>query len=182
MTAPQKSGVIHYYDTHPINEDEILARLKAQGVNLDNFSEHELKEFDQDHYGGIEVVDTLTERAGIQSEHHVLDVCCGMGGPARWIAQQNLELFKEHGCQVEIHEDLSEQWRDTLVKRLAMYRSLQKLTVAKFGKAHFDNWDRIYSHYVGLFVAGKLRWHPYRSSADSLAANYTVISWLLTLR
>jgi ubiquinone/menaquinone biosynthesis C-methylase UbiE len=88
MSDTQKPGVIHFYDTHPINEDEILAKLAARGVNLDTLTEDELKDFDQDHYGGIEVVDILAERAGIRLTHHVLDVCSGMGGPARWLAHR----------------------------------------------------------------------------------------------
>lgn len=86
MLNEQKSGVIQYYDTHPINEEEILAKLAARGDNLDAITELELKDFDQDHYGGIDVVDALAESAGIRGEYHVLDVCSGMGGPARWIA------------------------------------------------------------------------------------------------
>ena len=31
MTDRQKAGVIGFYDTHPINEDEILAKLAARG-------------------------------------------------------------------------------------------------------------------------------------------------------
>ena len=82
----QKSAVIRFYDTHPINEDEILAKLGARGDDLATLSEDQLKDFDQDHYGGIEVVDALVQGAGIRREHRVLDVCSGMGGPARWIA------------------------------------------------------------------------------------------------
>lgn len=83
-----KHGVIDFYDTHPINEDEILAKLVARGDDLDALTEDALKDFDQDHYGGIEVVDALASRAGINAEHHVLDICSGMGGPARWIAHR----------------------------------------------------------------------------------------------
>ncbi|ETX03808.1 MAG: hypothetical protein ETSY2_32475 [Candidatus Entotheonella gemina] len=86
MPASLPSGVVRFYDTHPINEDEILAKLMAAGVNLESLTEDDLKEFDQDHYGGIEVVEVLAARAGIQPHHHVLDVCSGMGGPARWLA------------------------------------------------------------------------------------------------
>ena len=88
MSDSQKAGVISFYDTHPINEDEILAKLAARGDDLAALTEDALKDFDQDHYGGIDVVDTLAERAGIRREHHVLDVCSGMGGPARWIAHR----------------------------------------------------------------------------------------------
>lgn len=86
MHEPQTSGVIHYYDTHPINEEEILAKLTASGADLEALSEDDLKDFDQDHYGGIEVVNKLAECANIKSSDHVLDVCSGMGGPARWLA------------------------------------------------------------------------------------------------
>lgn len=91
MSAPRASGrdgVVRFYDTHPINEDEILAKLAARGTVLDRLTQDELKDFDQDHYGGVQVVDALAQKAGIRREHHVLDVCSGMGGPARWIAHR----------------------------------------------------------------------------------------------
>ena len=269
MSAVQKAGVIQFYDTHPINEDEILGKLAARGTNLDTLTEDELKDFDQDHYGGVHVVDVLADRAGIRREHHVLDVCSGMGGPARWIshrygcrvtgldftesrveaakrltrrvrldhlvdfvhgdatamplsdsrydvligqeswlhipdkaaliqqcarvvkpsgtiaftdvvlraeltrgeqerlaaemhaptiasADRYTELLENNGCQVELREDLSDEWKRILVDRLAMYRSLRDTTIAKFGEARFLEYDRAYSHFVGLFVAGKL--------------------------
>lgn len=86
MNDKHISGVVRFFDTHPINEDEIVAKLLARGVNLEQLTEDELKDFDQDHYGGIESVDILADRAGIMGAHHVLDVCSGMGGPARWLA------------------------------------------------------------------------------------------------
>ncbi|MBL8382874.1 MAG: methyltransferase domain-containing protein [Burkholderiales bacterium] len=88
MAETHKAGVIRFYDTHPINEDEILAKLAARGDDLAHLTEDQLKDFDQDHYGGIEVVDTLAARAGIARAHRVLDVCSGMGGPARWLAHR----------------------------------------------------------------------------------------------
>ena len=75
----------------------------------------------------------------------------GIASSARYLA-----LLRESGCNVTSVEDLSTLWTDTLVKRLAMYRSLADTTIAKFGQAHFDAWDRTYSFFVGLFVAGKL--------------------------
>jgi sarcosine/dimethylglycine N-methyltransferase len=269
MTATQRDDVIRYYDTHPINEDEILAKLTARGANLAALTQNELKDFDQDHYGGVEVVDTLAARAGILREHHVLDVCSGMGGPARWLAHRigcrvtgldftqsrvdaarrltqrvgldslvdfvhgdatkmplpdsrydrvisqeawlhipdkaaliaqcarvvkpngvlaftdvvlcvsltnaeesrmtsemqapgiapvsnYLELLARNGFSVESNEDLSAFWTDVLVKRLEMYRGLRDTTIAKFGEARFQEWDSMYSFFVGLFVAGKL--------------------------
>jgi sarcosine/dimethylglycine N-methyltransferase len=263
------SGVIGFYETHPINEDEILAKLAARGVNLDALTQDELKDFDQDHYGGTDAVDALAQAAALRAEHHVLDVCSGMGGPARWLAhrigcrvtgidftrsrvegavrltrrvalehrvdfqqgdatampfangafdaalsqeawchipdkgallaecarvikaggviaftdivtlaplgadaQQRLgaemfitpppsidayqRLLGECSCSVEQSVDLSHAWVGILIARLEMYRSLRDTTVAKFGEARFLEYDRAYSHFVGLFVARKL--------------------------
>jgi ubiquinone/menaquinone biosynthesis C-methylase UbiE len=42
--------------------------------------------FDQDHYGGLAAVDILARRAGIVAGSRVLDICAGLGGPARFLA------------------------------------------------------------------------------------------------
>lgn len=87
------SGVVDYYDTHPINEEQILRALESNHVQLDALTEDMLKEFDQDHFGGLPANDVLAAKAGIRKEHHVLDVCSGMGGPARYFASK-------FGCRV----------------------------------------------------------------------------------
>lgn len=269
MADTHTARVIQYYDTHPINEHEILSKVAARGTSLDALTEHELKDFDQDHYGGFDATDTLAAAAGIRREHKVLDVCCGLGGPARWMAarigckvtgldltpsriasatrltervglahlvnfvqgdatampmpdqtfdrvygqeawvhiadkaallaqcrrvlkpggilaftdiiscapltteeaaqmademqfpsivtaQHYLDLLPGAGFAVTKHDDLSPGWRDILVGRLEMYRSLRDTTVERFGQAHFEKWDRMYSAFVGLYVAGKL--------------------------
>jgi hypothetical protein len=66
------------------------------------------------------------------------------------------ELLENNGCRVELRDDLSEEWKRILVDRLAMYRSLRDTTIAKFGEARFLEYDRAYSHFVGLFAADKL--------------------------
>lgn len=269
MNEAQQAGVIRFYDTHPINEHEILFKLAAKGVDLDTLTENELKEFDQDHYGGFEATDTLAAVGDIRAEHAVLDVCCGLGGPARWLAhrigckvtgldltqsrvdsahrltervglshlvdfvqgdatvmplpdtrfdrvygqeawvhipdkaallaqcrrvlkpdgvlaftdivscapltaaeargmaenmqfpaivtaQHYLDLLAASGFVLERYDDLSPGWRDILVGRLQMYRSLLDTTVERFGQAHYEKWDRMYTAFVGLYVAEKL--------------------------
>ena len=93
VSDAQKSGVIEFYDTHPINEDEILAKVAARGISFDALTEDDLRDFDQDHDGGTEVLDALADVAEISREHHVLDVCSGVGGPSRWLAYRR-------GCRV----------------------------------------------------------------------------------
>jgi ubiquinone/menaquinone biosynthesis C-methylase UbiE len=86
--AEQLRAVVHFYETHPINEYEIFEKLRADAVDLESPSEEILKDYDQDHFGGLEAVDVLAEQAGIGSASHVLDVCSGMGGPARYLAHR----------------------------------------------------------------------------------------------
>jgi ubiquinone/menaquinone biosynthesis C-methylase UbiE len=93
MDHPGQQAVVQYYDTHPINEEQILRTLRSRGLALDALSQEILKDYDQDHYGGVEAVDALAAKAGVASHHHVLDVCSGMGGPARYLAHR-------YGCRV----------------------------------------------------------------------------------
>jgi sarcosine/dimethylglycine N-methyltransferase len=85
--------VIRFYETHPINEQQILHDLARDGVALEGLTEAVLQTYDQDHFGGLEAVDILARKAGIGAEVHVLDVCSGMGGPARHLAHH-------YGCRV----------------------------------------------------------------------------------
>jgi len=85
--------VVAFYDAHPINEEQILHSLQARGIALEGLTEATLQEFDQDHFGGTAVNDILAQVAGINATHHVLDVCSGMGGPARYFAHH-------YGCHV----------------------------------------------------------------------------------
>lgn len=87
-------AVTEFYETHPINEQQILDKLTSgDEINVANLTEDTLQQYDQDHYGGVEANDALAKLAAIDSECHVLDVCCGLGGPSRYLAHN-------YGCQV----------------------------------------------------------------------------------
>ena len=261
--------VVHFYDTHPISEQQILHDLARDGVALKGLTEAVLQRYDQDHFGGLEAVDRLADKAGIGAGMHVLDVCSGMGGPARYLAYrlgcrvtglditasrhkgavrltklvkldhlvdfrlgnalampfadasfdavigqeafvhvpdkprliaecarvvrprgrvaftdilrrnrltretfarlqremtfQSLEslagyaaLLAANRCEVIAQDDLSDLWAEILVQRLAMYRSLEATTVARFGAEHFKRWDDTYAFFVGLYAEGQL--------------------------
>jgi ubiquinone/menaquinone biosynthesis C-methylase UbiE len=263
------NAVTRFYDSHPINEDQILHALRQSGSDLANLTQDDLSAHDQDHYGGIEANSVLASKAAITQSDHVLDVCSGMGGPARWLAHRvgcrvtGLELtesrcqaasrltalvrldekvtfrcgnalampfpagtfdvavsqeafvhvpdkprligecarvvrsggriaftdivqrgvlddreltrlreemaypsvetiggyrrlLQESGWEAIQVDDLSDEWARILVARLAMYRSLRASTVAKFGEARGESWDRAYSFFVGLYESGQL--------------------------
>lgn len=84
--------VTDYYDRHPISERQVLdAVRRARGPGP--LTADDLFPFDQDHYGGLGATDALARRAGIDRASRVLDICAGLGGPARFLASRR-------GCRV----------------------------------------------------------------------------------
>jgi sarcosine/dimethylglycine N-methyltransferase len=126
MTDLHSTNVVQYYDTHPINEAQILATLQSKEITLEGLSEEVLKDYDQDHYGGVEANDSLAQAAGIKAQHRVLDVCCGLGGPARYLAYR-------YGCKV-VGLDFTES-RFLAAQRLTRLTGLDHLVSFRHGNA-----------------------------------------------
>ena len=80
--------VLAFYDEHPINERQILAALERDGRDPDRLLPEHLYGHDQDHYGGLAAVDRLFDRLRLGPGQRLLDVCSGMGGPARYLAHE----------------------------------------------------------------------------------------------
>ena len=270
MATTQHSELVNvFYNTHPISESQVLDKLAQTGVDTSILTVELLQHHDQDHFGGLAATDALAHHAKINESTHVLDLCCGLGGPARYLAyhygcrvtgvdmntdrlagavrltertklqdrvlfhhadalqtgladetfdvivsqeafchipnkkalitecarllkpdgrivytdilarssmtneirsrletemvfselstsEQYCHLLEEKGCEVIEVEDLSDNWAQILIDRLAMYRSLKEQTVLSFDLAHFQKWDRAYSFFVGLYRSGEL--------------------------
>src|SRR5262245_34654037 len=86
--ARTRSAVVDFYERHPINETEVLEALRRHGTLAPAIAPEDLREWDHDHYGGLRAVETLARRAAIGPESRVLDVCAGLGGPARFLAHR----------------------------------------------------------------------------------------------
>ncbi|HTY77875.1 MAG TPA: methyltransferase domain-containing protein [Candidatus Bathyarchaeia archaeon] len=80
--------VVDFYSRHPISEGQIVDALQRQGKDLKRLAPEDLYDLDQDHYGGLEAVEALARRAGIDASSRVLDVCAGLAGPARFLARR----------------------------------------------------------------------------------------------
>jgi sarcosine/dimethylglycine N-methyltransferase len=93
MTDPNVNAVERFYDFHPINVRQILDAVAARGIAPDAITEAVLQQHDQDHYGGTAATDRLIAEAAVRAQDVVLDVCSGMGGPARYLAWKT-------GCEV----------------------------------------------------------------------------------
>ena len=119
-------AVVDFYDRHPINEAQILAALARHGKDLRALRPEDLYEWDQDHYGGLAAVDALARRAEIGARSIVLDVCAGLGGPARFLARR-------FGCRV-IGVDLN-HGRSAASRRLTALVGLGGLVTMVRGRA-----------------------------------------------
>lgn len=93
MDDARLESVERFYDFHPINVGQILDAVRARGIAQDAITEEVLQHHDQDHYGGTAATDRLIAEAGVRADDLVLDVCSGMGGPARYLAWKT-------GCRV----------------------------------------------------------------------------------
>jgi ubiquinone/menaquinone biosynthesis C-methylase UbiE len=80
--------VLAFYSRHPISHEQILAGAKSRRGHLEALTPEDLFPFDQDHYGGLSVVDALAQRARITPGSHVADFCAGLAGPARYLAHK----------------------------------------------------------------------------------------------
>lgn len=93
------NSIPEFYRTHPLTADAVLAQLEREGKDLRTVTVFDLSagEFpdicDMDHIGGIEYVEILADLLTITTQSRVIDVGCGLGGTARYLAAV-------HECQV----------------------------------------------------------------------------------
>lgn len=73
--------------------DELLDALEAAGKNVDALTRDDIASFDEFHIRGLEATRELADLAEVEDHSRVLDVGCGIGGPARTLAS-------ELGCDV----------------------------------------------------------------------------------
>lgn len=71
----------------------ILNAFQDEGTNIDSLTLDDLSRFDQLHSGGRDATRLLAKLAGVEAGMEVLDIGCGVGGPARTLAA-------DFGCSV----------------------------------------------------------------------------------
>jgi SAM-dependent methyltransferase len=82
-------------------ENVLLAALHDSGVDPERFEPGDLFPADELHVGGAVAAHELAEVAGITQNTRVLDLGCGIGGPARLFASQ----FGAHVVGVDVTEE-----------------------------------------------------------------------------
>ncbi|GJM42284.1 MAG: SAM-dependent methyltransferase [Ardenticatenaceae bacterium] len=73
--------------------EKILAALQNVGKDIDKLTRDDLSSFDEFHSGRLEATRRLAQQAELHEGIQVLDIGCGIGGPARTLAA-------EYGCHV----------------------------------------------------------------------------------
>ena len=101
------------YQSHPVSERHVLARLARHNVSLDGLTEWalaidaETNLTDQNHPGGTQSVLELALAANVSPSSVVVDVGAGIGGSARVLAQS-------FGCSVVAVEQDSDRYQQGL--------------------------------------------------------------------
>ena len=86
MTIIEDSVARHYGDADLLAR--ILAGLEAAGADLDRLQPDDLAPVDEFHIGGRSTTERIVTKMSLSADHHVLDIGCGIGGTARYIAAQ----------------------------------------------------------------------------------------------
>lgn len=87
-----EDALTHHYAV-PNLANEILEALDAAGKDIDALSRDDIASFDEFHIRGLDATRELAALADIQPGARVLDIGCGVGGPARTLAA-------EYNCSV----------------------------------------------------------------------------------
>jgi ubiquinone/menaquinone biosynthesis C-methylase UbiE len=144
-----KAVAEHY--TRPKLEETILEAMKRAGLDTQKLTPTDLAPMDEFHVGGLEATKAFTEFMGLKPGMHVLDVGCGIGGPARYFAS-------EHGLRVT-GIDLTEEFVRT-AKSLTKLLSLEDAATFEQGSAlampfRSESFDAAYMFHVGMNIADK---------------------------
>lgn len=82
-----ESGVVGHYSSYGVL-DRIRAGLSAMGADPDDVPPEALAPVDEFHIGGADATAALLSGLDVRPGMTVLDIGCGIGGPARAIARQ----------------------------------------------------------------------------------------------
>jgi SAM-dependent methyltransferase len=131
--------------------DSILRALRQAGKDLDRLAPADLAPVDEFHVRGREATIELAARASLRRGVRVLDVGCGLGGSARYLAAQ-------HGCEV-VGIDLTREYVDTAsalaamvgLERMVEFRQASALELPFEG----NSFDVVWTEHVQMNIADK---------------------------
>lgn len=149
---PDVDIVSNHY-THGSLLDAIRAGVEGLGKSPDTVSVHDLGPVEEFHIGGRVATETFLDQLDLSSDHHVLDVGCGLGGASRFVAQQ-------YGSRVT-GIDLTHEYIET-GRVLCSWVGLEHRVALDQGTATAMSYsdgtfDKAYMMHVGMNIADKQR-------------------------
>jgi SAM-dependent methyltransferase len=147
--TPQRSIADHWArgDVYAI----IAGALERMGKPLDGLTVEDLAPVDHFHARGLPATVDLADRLPVQPGHHLVDIGCGLGGPARYMATR-------FGCKVT-GIDITPPFVDAGNKLTALLKLQDRVTIVQgdgqalpFADAAFDGG---YAQHVTMNVADR---------------------------
>ena len=152
MTVDIEERVARHYARRDLDR-LILEALQASGKNIEQLTSSDLAPVDEFHIGGREATIELVARFEITPDMHILDVGCGLGGAARYLAEA-------HRCRVTGIDLTADYVRAAEIltrhlgfSHLVAFRHGSALNLP-FGRGTFDG---AYMMHVGMNIADKPR-------------------------
>jgi len=135
--------------------DSILKGLESSGKNLQSLVPNDLAPIDEFHTRGKESTIEIANLAQLQSHHDVLDVGCGLGGSARYIAN-------EFGCSV-MGVDLTDEYVD-VANQLTEFVNLSDKVSLKQASAlglpfSSDSFDVVWTEHTQMNISDKEKFY-----------------------
>ncbi|KAA3636063.1 MAG: class I SAM-dependent methyltransferase [Calditrichaeota bacterium] len=131
--------------------ESIIDAIKSAGIELSNLTREHIGSFEEFHIGGRDATHYLAKFADLKSGSHILDIGCGVGGPARTLAD-------EYGCHVT-GIDVTKEYIHTAreLSRLVGLADKLDFQVANGTKLSFDNdtFDIVWMQHVNMNIAEK---------------------------
>lgn len=146
---------------HPIAEHwgkgdvsaQILSALKKAGKSLDALKVEDLAPVDHFHARGFAATVDLAECLPVEASHHLLDIGCGIGGPARYFASR-------FGCRVT-GIDITPAFVEAANKLTALVSLEDQVTIVQGDGADLPcadgTFDGAYTQHVTMNVADRPR-------------------------
>ena len=131
--------------------DKIYKGLEKRGIDKNQLTQSDLSSFDEFHIGGSEGTLMLAEKLTMNASSSVLDIGCGIGGPARF-------LSSEFGCKVS-GIDLTADFVNTgnsLTDQVGLSDKVKLIEASALNIPFADNsFDVSYMIHVGMNIADK---------------------------
>jgi ubiquinone/menaquinone biosynthesis C-methylase UbiE len=145
-----EANVARHY-THGSLERAILDALISQGKEPDHLTPADLAPIDEFHIGGRQATIDFAGQLGVRRGMRLLDIGCGLGGAARYFAD-------EHGCRV-VGIDLTNEFVE-VANSLAQRVGLGRIVSYQQGSAldlpfATGSFDGAYMLHVGMNIADK---------------------------